>query len=54
MGKPGPKAHPVINDLLKNAKGKSSPLTKNKKGTVEVGQGKFGEPFKKGKMYKAY
>ena len=26
MGKPGPKAHSVINDLLKNAKGKSSPL----------------------------
>tara|TARA_Y100000361_G_C10929190_1_gene222947 strand:- start:126 stop:263 length:138 start_codon:yes stop_codon:yes gene_type:complete len=23
MGKPGPKAHSVINDLLKNAKGKS-------------------------------
>ena len=26
MGKPGPKAHSIINDLLKNAKGKSSPL----------------------------
>ena len=23
MGKPGPKAHSVINDLLKNARGKS-------------------------------
>ena len=23
MGKPGPKAHSIINDLLKNARGKS-------------------------------
>ena len=29
MGKPGPKAHSVINDLLKNAKGKS-PIAKVK------------------------
>ena len=26
MGKPGPKAYSVINDLLKKVKGKSSPL----------------------------
>tara|TARA_R100001509_G_scaffold37336_1_gene20146 strand:+ start:63 stop:197 length:135 start_codon:yes stop_codon:yes gene_type:complete len=29
MGKPGPKAHSVINDLLKKAKGKS-PLKQQK------------------------
>ena len=26
MGKPGPKAHSIINDLLKKAKGKGSPI----------------------------
>ena len=26
MGKPGPKAYSIINDLLKKAKGKVSPL----------------------------
>ena len=30
MGKPGPKAHSVINDLLKKAKGKGSPLKQQK------------------------
>lgn len=29
MGKPGPKAHSIINDLLKNARGKS-PLKQQK------------------------
>jgi hypothetical protein len=37
MGKPGPKAHSVINDLLKNAKGKS-PL-----------KAMYGKPFKRNK-----
>ena len=30
MGKPGPKAHSVINDLLKKVKGKGSPLKQQK------------------------
>jgi hypothetical protein len=30
MGKPGPKAYSIINDLLKKAKGKSSPLKQQK------------------------
>ena len=41
MGKPGPKAHSIINDLLKNAKGKS-PLKQQKL---------MGEPIMKKKMY---
>ena len=41
MGKPGPKAHSVINDLLKKAKGKGSPLKQQEL------------PLKKN-MYKSY
>ena len=44
MGKPGPKAHSVINDLLKKAKGKS-PL-KQQKLPMESGI--------KRNMYKSY
>ena len=42
MGKPGPKAHSIINDLLKKAKGKNSPLKQ---------QNLMGEPMMKKKMY---
>lgn len=41
MGKPGPKAHSVINDLLK----KASPLKQQKL---------MKDPLMKNKMYKSY
>lgn len=44
MGKPGPKAYSVINDLLKKAKG-NSPLKQQKL---------MKDPLMKNKMYKSY
>ena len=38
MGKPGPKAHSIINDLLKKSKGKSSPLKQQKGMGSAMGQ----------------
>ncbi len=46
MGKPGPKAYSIINDLLKKAKGKGSPLKQQK--LMED------PPMMKNKMYKSY
>ena len=55
MGKPGPKAHSIINDLLKKAKGKS-PLKQQKlmKSQPAIDRANQNKPVMRNKMYKSY